>query len=360
MRSHFQQKKQHRANNNTMKFIGNYFPFMIISLLLYGLFFYFHTESPIETEVELNSGKQAIQVQLNTVQPEEGDATTPSPTPSLTAEEVEVEQLNKAVAAEKSKLNAQRKADIKIAKKQYRESLKQHDASTDALLKEQIFNDDLAAKSIARAEAAANKKQTLKAQKKSVKETSAGPASIASILPITDPVPDTTKSPAKIIPKSPAPEKSAQTMKPKITSKAPPKVAPSKSEVATPVETAPKTKRTFKPKQAAESTPSSNDSSVPSAATEQGVLQDAEVVSGNKPDYPRRAILRNLQGRVLVKMTVMGSGKTKEAAIVKSSGHSILDNEVLNFISRELFIPALRGHEKITTEQLFSFRFELN
>ncbi|MCW8996131.1 MAG: energy transducer TonB, partial [Psychromonas sp.] len=101
--------------------------------------------------------------------------------------------------------------------------------------------------------------------------------------------------------------------------------------------------------------PAANRSSILS----QGVLQEAIVVSGKTPVYPRRAILRNQQGRVIIKLTVTSKGKAKNPQIINSSGYSILDNAVLSFIEKELFMPAHKGDEKITTEQIFSFRFEL-
>ena len=91
----------------------------------------------------------------------------------------------------------------------------------------------------------------------------------------------------------------------------------------------------------------------------QGVLQEAIVVSGNKPTYPERARKRNQEGRVVVKLTVTTKGKAKNPEIISSSGYSMLDNAALQFISEELFMPAHKGDEKITTEQLFSFRFQL-
>ncbi|HEY5715402.1 MAG TPA: TonB family protein [Psychromonas sp.] len=96
------------------------------------------------------------------------------------------------------------------------------------------------------------------------------------------------------------------------------------------------------------------------SALNQGVLQQAIVVSGHKPVYPQRAILRNQQGRVVVKLTVTSQGKPKNPNILTSSGYSILDQAVLAFVRQELFMPALQGQERVTSEQLFAFRFELN
>lgn len=103
-----------------------------------------------------------------------------------------------------------------------------------------------------------------------------------------------------------------------------------------------------------------NSSSAASSMQNQGVLQEAIVVSGRKPVYPQRAILRNQQGRVVVRLTVTKKGLPKNPKIQTSSGFSILDNAVLVFINQELFMPALQGEDKVISEQLFAFRFELN
>lgn len=91
----------------------------------------------------------------------------------------------------------------------------------------------------------------------------------------------------------------------------------------------------------------------------EGVLQEAIVVSGKIPAYPKTAILRGQQGRVVVKLTITMQGKAKDPQIITSSGHSTLDNAVLDFVKRELFMPAHKGVEKITSEQIFAFRFEI-
>lgn len=91
-----------------------------------------------------------------------------------------------------------------------------------------------------------------------------------------------------------------------------------------------------------------------------GALQDAIVVSGNTPTYPKRAILRNQQGRVVVKLTVTTQGHAENSQIINSSNHILLDEAVLDFVQKERFMPAHKGDEKIAAEQVFSFRFELN
>ena len=52
-------------------------------------------------------------------------------------------------------------------------------------------------------------------------------------------------------------------------------------------------------------------------------------------------------------------GKTRKPQLVTSSGHQILDSAVLEFINNERFMPALKGIEKVTSEQQFSFQYSL-
>ena len=88
-------------------------------------------------------------------------------------------------------------------------------------------------------------------------------------------------------------------------------------------------------------------------------LQEAIAVSGNKPHYPKAAKSKQQQGLITVKFIVTMQGKTKNAQITKSSGHTILDGAMLEFIKKERFMPALKGIEKVTSEQQFSFKFAL-
>ncbi|GLS89689.1 hypothetical protein GCM10007916_07560 [Psychromonas marina] len=87
-------------------------------------------------------------------------------------------------------------------------------------------------------------------------------------------------------------------------------------------------------------------------------LQVAIAVSGNKPTYPQAAKASNLQGTVSAKFIVNMQGKTKNMQIVNSSGHKILDDALLEFIAKERFMPALKGIEKVTSEQQFTFKYQ--
>lgn len=92
----------------------------------------------------------------------------------------------------------------------------------------------------------------------------------------------------------------------------------------------------------------------------QGVISHAVPTSSNQPTYPRRAIIRNQQGRVEVSMLIDKEGLAKNSALLKSSGYALLDSSVLNFIEDEKFIPAKQNGIAVASSQVFSFRFELN
>ncbi|MDA7746817.1 TonB family protein [Psychromonas sp.] len=385
-----------------MKYSGSYFPFIVISLFLYGLFFYFNNKSPIDTNSQQNSAEQAIYMQLTSTEqttPIDRVTTLQQIESRPSQEEIQVQQLNNVVAVEKNKLDAQKVAALLLAKERHRESIRNNDVSADAILKEQIFNDELIAAQIEAQRILAAKEAQIAKRKIAKANTPPAETSIASILPITEPVPEENSSVTQIIPKK-APleetEEPVQISKPKFTKKSPPKEALTATldtaekrtaqkiiaPIATPqavatnvvieeavieapittvvvdepqnneqiASTEAKEKRTFKPKTVPK----------PIIATEAIKLQEAVVVSGNQPIYPEPAISEKKQGVVTVKMTVLMSGKTKDAEVIESSGDNLLDDEILRFVDTELFMPALKGEEKITSEQRFTHQFKLD
>ncbi|MGJ8581584.1 MAG: energy transducer TonB [Psychromonas sp.] len=87
-------------------------------------------------------------------------------------------------------------------------------------------------------------------------------------------------------------------------------------------------------------------------------LPEAVAISGKKPDYPSAAASFNKKGQVIASMTVLPTGSTKEAQIVKSSGYKELDQAVIDFIGQERFMPSLQGQDKVSSKQVFSFSYE--
>ena len=88
-------------------------------------------------------------------------------------------------------------------------------------------------------------------------------------------------------------------------------------------------------------------------------LQFAIAVSGNKPQYPAQAKADKLQGTVTARFVVNTQGKTKNSQVINSSSHKVLDNALLEFVKKERFMPALDGIEKVTSEQQLSFKYEI-
>jgi len=108
-------------------------------------------------------------------------------------------------------------------------------------------------------------------------------------------------------------------------------------------------KRVFKPK---------SDTTNISMVKKGNSLPQAVAVSGKAPVYPEQEALQQHKGQVIANMTVSATGTTKEAEIIQSSGYEMLDKAVLNFIESELFMPTLEGQDRVPSKQSFSYSFE--
>ncbi len=64
----------------------------------------------------------------------------------------------------------------------------------------------------------------------------------------------------------------------------------------------------------------------------EALIKDQKLLNYKSPNYPRAAILANQQGEVIVKFLLSPNGDIKDVKIVKSSGFSSLDNEVLKTV----------------------------
>ncbi|MBC7427826.1 MAG: energy transducer TonB [Bacteriovorax sp.] len=67
---------------------------------------------------------------------------------------------------------------------------------------------------------------------------------------------------------------------------------------------------------------------------------ESSIITYHGPAYPRIAQVRGLQGYVRIRIKVSTEGVAQETAIVKSSGHEVLDNAALSVI------PQWRFHKK--------------
>lgn len=91
----------------------------------------------------------------------------------------------------------------------------------------------------------------------------------------------------------------------------------------------------------------------------EGVYSEATPQSSHKPEYPRMAVLKNQQGKVVVKLEIDENGQTHNIQILKSSGFALLDNAVITFAQMERFIPAISNNSPVKTTQQYSFLFKL-
>ncbi len=74
----------------------------------------------------------------------------------------------------------------------------------------------------------------------------------------------------------------------------------------------------------------------------------AEPIPGNpRPQYPRIARSRGHQGRVLIRVAVLGNGLVGRAMVAQSSGHGSLDRAALSAVERWRFRPALRDGKAV-------------
>lgn len=88
--------------------------------------------------------------------------------------------------------------------------------------------------------------------------------------------------------------------------------------------------------------------------------QQAVSVSGSHPKYPRSAIRRQQEGRVVVALTINEFGKTEDVKVLYSSGYYLLDQSVIRFAKQGQFHPATRNNAPVSSKQEFSFIFTLN
>lgn len=339
-----------------MKSAYHYFPFIIISFLLYAVFFYFHGDLLPSNQVNLLATKKVSEI----TQPTLTATPTPTPTPK-TASSLEsaasttiIKEKEAPLTNNKQHINQQRidqqlltspqskqeaastidsitdrqpasitivasmleatQADYQLAKIRHQNSIKNHLSTDDALLKEFIFNQNLINLPALIPKKVSNNKPSEKVKNLSSYSSNGLNentvlTSIASTLPLNNPTQVIRNNKLKIIAKRAPEEVSVSRVKPRNNNKL-------------------------------------------------KTLQEAVAISGKKPKYPQRAALRQQKGQVKATMTVMENGQTIAVKLTTSSGHEMLDKAVLNFIENERFMPALKGQEKISSEQSYSFRYQ--
>ena len=110
----------------------------------------------------------------------------------------------------------------------------------------------------------------------------------------------------------------------------------------------------------------------PSPAEPPATLSPIPVVSGshlaravldaprNPPiPYPREALVRGWEGRVLLEVLVLASGECGEVRVHASSGHWILDRQAATSVRQWRFRPARQLGSPVTQWALLPVRFQV-
>lgn len=288
-----------------------YFPFIIISFVLYVVFFY-HSQEPKLLAVNKGEAlnKQVIPLDFdNTL---ESELSKKIPIETLKINTIEMPPVVEIVLPTPA-LAATKKQENRVKMDAFYASVKSTPAKEGALLKGEFYERDFylhLPPPPAEIKAPKKKKKSAKTSKKFTTAKVAATSSVSSEL-------------LKQVPSK----------------------ASKNPEVNTATQKSDKPKRSFKK------------SVKPMQASSKQGLQEAIAVSGKQPQYPQKARKDKLKGTVSVTFTVSMQGKTRNPALATSSGHKILDSAVLEFIEKERFMPALKGIEKVTSEQQFSFTF---
>lgn len=69
----------------------------------------------------------------------------------------------------------------------------------------------------------------------------------------------------------------------------------------------------------------------------------ADYLNNPAPVYPEVAMDRGWEGKVLMKVHVLASGKPDNVSVAKSSGKDLLDDEAVRTVKQWSFVPAMRG-----------------
>ena len=146
-----------------MKYINHYFPFFIVTLVIYGFFFHFHKQSTIIPELPINSGQQSMQVQLvevaetaptELIEPKKLKAesnTTPKkesakkspPIKKAAVKPVAKKTTPQKINAKKEQptpeVHTQNSSAVKVAKQQLNKTIKETTTDSVAMLKAEFF-----------------------------------------------------------------------------------------------------------------------------------------------------------------------------------------------------------------------------
>lgn len=92
------------------------------------------------------------------------------------------------------------------------------------------------------------------------------------------------------------------------------------------------------------------------------IIREAKPVylKNSAPQYPIIAQKRGFQGTVVLEVLIDKDGSVGELQLFTSSGHKILDRAAMASVKGWLFVPGMRGNEKVEMWVRVPIRFQLN
>ncbi|MBL8796329.1 MAG: TonB family protein [Planctomycetia bacterium] len=97
----------------------------------------------------------------------------------------------------------------------------------------------------------------------------------------------------------------------------------------------------------------------PSRGGTVGSRTGVRMVGLARPVYPREAVLRGLEGRVVLFLRISAEGTVTEVKLNESSGYPVLDEAALAFGRTLQFIPAREGSQAVSATALYPVRYQL-
>lgn len=92
----------------------------------------------------------------------------------------------------------------------------------------------------------------------------------------------------------------------------------------------------------------------------EGPKVNAAYLHNPRPDYPEMAKRRQWEGKVILRVQVLASGRAGQVTIAGSSGHEILDEAALEAVRNWHFVPAKRGDQPVDSVVNVPINFNLN
>jgi protein TonB len=175
-------------------------------------------------------------------------------------------------------------------------------------------------------------------------ELSSAQALPAPPQPVTEAPPVEDENATKPAPKKLEPSKPVAPVKPRDKPKPAKPVAPAKPPTA--VAAAPTTPAPPSPAASAPA-PASTASAGSAAVKETAAISGLASLGNPPPDYPPLALRRSWEGRVVLRIQVLSSGRAGSVEVSRSSGKPQLDQAAVDAVKNWKFIPAKRGDTAI-------------